>query len=317
MTIHRISSALTHPGRKRSSNQDFVTFFEPDTPEDIKASGSLYIVADGVGGAAQGDRASQYAAQKVLHDYYRNPQVDIGERMRNAMRQAGNDIYSFAERKGEFRMATTMVTAVIRENLLTVANVGDSRAYLYRDGVIRQITRDHSLVGEMVRDGVMTVEEARRSKIKNRITRSMGGESNVEVDVYRDIAIKQGDKILLCSDGFSQYATPKEIAQLLSRGHPDEITGRLIDYALRRGGSDNISTILIDLLPEPLGSVSAPTSRGQQPVPVDWDTMDTIPGISVEYQRPSMWLPPFENWQVLAVAGGIVVILIFLVWWLG
>jgi PPM family protein phosphatase len=317
MTIYRISSALTHPGRKRSSNQDFVTFFEPDTLEDIKASGSLYIVADGVGGAAKGDRASQYAAQKVLHEYYRSPQVDLGERLRVAMRQAGNEIYSFAERKGEFRMATTMVAAVIQENRLTVANVGDSRAYLYQDGVVKQITRDHSLVGEMMRDGIMTAEEARRSKIKNRITRSLGGETNVDVDVYRDIPIKSGDKILLCSDGFSQYATPKEITQLISRGHADEITGRMIDFALRRGGSDNISAILIDLLPEPRSADEEQTSRGQQPVPVDWDTLDTIPAIDVQYQRPAMWMPPFENWQVLAAAGAIIILLIFLVLWLG
>jgi len=316
MTLHRISFALTHPGRKRSSNQDFVTFFEPENPEDITESGSLYIVADGVGGAAQGDRASRYAAQKVLHDYYRNPKAGVGERLRVALRQAGNEIYNFAERRGEFRMATTMVAAVIRDDLLTVANVGDSRAYLFRDGVVRQISRDHSLVGEMVREGVMTPEEARRSKMKNRITRSLGGETNVDVDVYRDISIQLGDKILLCSDGFSQYATPEEIAQLLSQGRPEEISGRLIDFSLKRGGSDNISTILIEIAPESSEDDTEHSGRGQFPVPVDWDTMDTIPAIDVQYQPPSMWLPPLENWQVLAAAGLIVLILISLVWWL-
>jgi len=312
MTIHIKSSALTHPGRKRSSNQDFVTFFEPIDTRDVQASGNLYIVADGVGGAAKGDRASQYAAQKVLHDYYRYPQVEIGERLRSAMHQANNDIYSFAERSSGFRMATTMVAAVIRDNLLTIANVGDSRAYILRDGVVKQITRDHSLVGEMVRDGVMTEDEARRSKIKNRITRSLGGEPNVHVDIYPDIQLQTGDRILLCSDGFSQYAENADVAKLISHGYPEDITENLIDFALRRGGSDNISTILLEIVDPLTDMETIRINRGQIPTAVDWDTMDTIPVIPLQYQRPTMWLPPFENWQVLAVAGSVLLTILII-----
>lgn len=317
MTIHIQSSALTHRGRKRSSNQDFVTFFEPIDAQDLQASGNLYIVADGVGGAAKGDRASQYAAQKVLHDYYLNSHIEIGERLQAFMRQAGNEIYSYAERSSGFRMATTMVAAVVRDDMLTVANVGDSRAYLCRDGVVKQITRDHSLVGEMVRDGVMTKAEARHSKVKNRITRSLGGETNVHVDVYRDIPLRPGDKILLCSDGFSQYAQPKDIAQLISHGQPKDISETLIDYALRRGGSDNISTILIEVVPPLSDTETLRVKRGQIPKEVDWDTMDTSVVAQVQYQRASMWLPPFENWQVLVAAGVVILLLIGITWAVG
>lgn len=314
MTIHIRSSALTHPGRKRSSNQDFVTFFEPVDPQDLQASGNLYIVADGVGGAAKGERASQYAAQKVLHEYYLFSQEEIGERLQSSMRRAGNEIYSFAERSSGFRMATTMVAAVVREDLLTVANVGDSRAYFYRDGVVKQITRDHSLVGEMVRDGAMTDEEARQSKIKNRITRSLGGETNVQVDVYRDIPLKPGDKILLCSDGFSQYAQPKDVAQLISDGHPEDITEGMIDFALRHGGSDNISIILIEVVLQQDDTETMRVKRGQVPRDVDWDTMDTSPALQMQYQRPPMWLPPLENWQLLSIAGIAILIILAMIW---
>lgn len=314
MTIHIQSAALTHPGRKRSSNQDFVTFFEPDDPQDLEDSGNLYIVADGVGGASKGERASQYAAQKVLHEYYHFSQEEIGERLQSALRWAGNDIFSFSQRTSGFRMATTMVAAVVRENMLTVANVGDSRAYFYRDGVVKQITRDHSVVQEMVRDGAMTAEEARHSKIKNRITRSLGGETNVQVDVYRDIPLKPGDKILLCSDGYSQYVLPDQIAKAISKGHAEDISEAMIDFALRQGGSDNISIIVIEAVPGQDDTETMPVKRGQLPRDVDWDTMDTSPALDTQYQRPTMWLPPFENWQLLTMAGIVILIIIAMIW---
>lgn len=314
MTIHIRSSALTHPGRKRHSNQDFVTFFEPDDPQDVQASGNLYIVADGVGGASKGERASQYAAQKVLHEYYLFSQEEIGERLQSSMRRAGNDIFSYSQRTSGFRMATTMVAAAVREGMLTVANVGDSRAYFCRDGVVRQITRDHSLVEEMVREGAMTADEARHSKMKNRITRSLGGETNVQVDVYRDIPLKPGDKVMLCSDGFSQYARPDEIARLISKGRPDDITETLIDFALRRGGSDNISVILIEVFHPQDETEILRVKKGQVPVDVDWDTMDTSPAMETQYRRPAMWLPPFENWQLLTIAGIVILIILAMIW---
>ena len=273
------AAALTHQGRRRRNNQDFVTFFEPDSKEDLQSSGRLYIVADGVGGASRGDRASQFAAQKVLYEYYRHPEKEIGERLAFLMRQAGNEIYEYAENSDQFtRMATTMVAAVIRDETLTIANVGDSRAYLIRDGLARQVTRDHSLVGEMIRDGTMTEEESKRSKIKNRITRSLGGEADVRVDVYGDIQLQVGDKILLCSDGFSQYTFPNDIEQLTSKDNPEGIATRMVDFANKRGGADNISVIVIDVQPAFEDQAIIYETHGQIPHPVDWDTLSTSPG---------------------------------------
>ena len=239
-------ATLTNVGRKRDHNEDFITHFTPSDENDLKLSGSLFIVADGVGGASQGEKASKYAAENVLYEYFNRPEESSQDRLRYLIQDAGNQINSYAEEGERFmRMATTMVAAVILDNKLILANVGDSRAYLIRQNVANQITKDHSFVAEMVRDGFMTEEEARVSKKKNRITRSLGGERDVRVDVFDDIILAEGDKILLCSDGFSQYATKETIIALAQNGTPDEIATRMVAHANAQGGSDNISVTLI------------------------------------------------------------------------
>ena len=249
MTYLRIkSAALTHPGQERPNNEDFVAFHDPTSQVDLQSSGRLYIVADGVGGASLGERASQYVSQKVLQEYYLHPGMEPGARLSQFIRQAGNEIYEFAEKSSHpRRMATTIVAAVIRGDLLTVANVGDSRAYLIRDGKAVQITRDHSLVGEMMRNGFMSEEEAMQSKIKNRITRSVGGEKDVRVDIFDDIKIKGGDQMLLCSDGLTSYATRTDLVNLAREGTPNEIASRMVDFANQQGGSDNIAVVMITI----------------------------------------------------------------------
>lgn len=267
----------TDVGRKRDHNEDFVTSFEPTEEHDIKNSGNLFIVADGVGGASQGEKASKYAAETVLYEYYNLPDLPPQARLQQIIQAAGNQINSYAEEGERFmRMATTMVAAVILDDTLIVANVGDSRAYLIRDNVANQVTKDHSFVGEMVRDGLMTEEEARTSKQKNRITRSLGGERDVRVDVFDGIKLADGDKILLCSDGFSQYASKETITSLARNGTAEEITNRMIAYANKKGGSDNISVILIKVSESPLDETLA-MGMAKQPVRTQpiWDNLDT------------------------------------------
>jgi len=272
--MFNISSAeLTHPGRKRSVNQDYVASFEPTDWKDLNQSGRVYIVADGVGGASDGEKASLFAAKKVLAEYYSNPRVEPGERLRRLFRQAGNDLYDHAEQSpGYKRMATTMVAAVIHGNMLTVANVGDSRAFLIRGGQITQITRDHNLVGEMLHNGEITEQEALRSGVKNRLTRSLGGELDVKVDVYKDIPLQTGDRIFLCSDGLTRYTLNQDILQLVGQGLPAETTQRAIDFANRHGGADNISATMV--------IIGDPLAEGIAHLP-DEDETATIPGINV------------------------------------
>ncbi|MBN1666489.1 MAG: serine/threonine-protein phosphatase [Anaerolineales bacterium] len=257
------SHGVTDPGRRRQNNQDYIAWFQPESRQEYQQNGCLYIVADGVGGASKGDEASRHATKQVMHAYYRDVQVEIGERLAQAMRKAGNDIFQHAEASGRFKMATTMVAAVVHGQHLTVANVGDSRAYLIRQGEVHQVTRDHSLVGEMVRHGELTEEEARRSRIRNKITRSLGGEADVVVDVFSDLPLQAGDKIMLCSDGFSQYADRSQIAQLTSQGTASEIASRLVDFANQSGGSDNISVIVVEVSAEPFPE--APVSPVERP----------------------------------------------------
>lgn len=302
------SDKQTHPGRKRSNNEDYVTSFEPKDEEDLRQSGRLYIVADGVGGASKGEKASKYAAEKVLFEYYRMPDMSPEERLRILMRQAGNEIHEFAESSSVFmRMATTMVAAVVIGNQLTVAHVGDSRAYLIRDGETIQLTIDHSWVAEMIRDGIMTEEEARISKKKNRITRSLGGETDVRVDINH-YQLQVGDKILLCSDGFSQYARRDDIAQMVAEGEPDEITQRLIKFANTKGGSDNISVILIEIFPD---TFAAPTVQRRRSLmsPSSLEEMATEPG----FEEPKQNIGIFYRslWFYLFV-GSVIIIAILL-----
>lgn len=240
--------AVSDIGRVRKNNEDYTTFFVPLNKEDGKRNGSLFIVADGVGGASKGEIASKYAADSVLYEYYQESSLPPAERLKKAIQKANRDIHFHSQESGSFqRMATTIVAALVLNDQLIVASVGDSRLYLLRDGKITQVTRDHSIVEEMVRDGMMTVEEARNSKIKNRITRSVGGEAEVHVDVSQPCTLKIGDRLLLCTDGLTRYLDGDELAEKAKSGKPEQTSKELIKLANSRGGADNVSLILVDI----------------------------------------------------------------------
>jgi serine/threonine protein phosphatase PrpC len=297
------SASLSDPGRKRQNNEDFIASFEPEDPDELNASGCLYIAADGVGGAIKGEKASRYAAQKVLFEYYRHPELTPTERLRESMRRSGNDIFNYTQDNHESRMATTMVAAAIKDNALTIANVGDSRVYLIRGENIQQITHDHSLVGEMVRDGLMSEEESHNSKVKNLLTRSLGGELDVHIDIFPDIPLLPGDRILLCTDGLSRYAGRVDLYALSRQGSPEEVVKKLVDYANHKGGADNTSAILIEI-----GSAVS----GQEPIlkksrqllqaVTDWENIPTLVGEDIPPKRDlidkyKIYIP----WGILAL----------------
>jgi PPM family protein phosphatase len=267
------SGRKSDQGRKRKNNEDSVAFFEPTDPRELQENGCLYIVADGVGGAARGERVSEYASGKVLYEYFKHPEIEPGERLRQLLSRVNDEVYAFAEQNNT-RMATTMVAVVIRGNLLTVANVGDSRAYLIRAGKAQQITDDHSIVGEMVRSGNMTEAEAQKSKAKNRLSRSLGGDPSVHVDIFGDIPLQAGDKILLCTDGLTRYALRDDISQMTSQGSPQEIADGLVNFANHSGGADNVSVIVVAF---DTTSSSGPTLRLERLLrqPASWEDMLT------------------------------------------
>lgn len=233
-------------GQKRTNNEDFARALEPSDAQQLIHSGRLYVVADGLGGHRQGEKASAHAVNTLLQLYYQNPKLAPEQRLRDIIVKINRDLIAYAQKNlpGE-KVATTIVAAVVRENSLLVANVGDSRAYLLRNGEIAQITRDHSYVGEMLRTGVITEVEAQQSKLKNRLTRSLGSAPDVEVDVYPLIPLLPGDIFLLCSDGLTQYATRQDLATAMQAGSARKIGERLIQFANARGGSDNITVAVV------------------------------------------------------------------------
>jgi serine/threonine protein phosphatase PrpC len=250
---------ISDVGRIRKNNEDYVAFFVPKSE---------------VGGAAKGEVASRFAAETVIHDYYQNSELPPKERLICAFKKANQEIYTHSTQSGQYmKMATTLVAAVVFQNQLIIANVGDSRAYLIHNGEVRQISRDHSVVAEMVRDGSMSEEEASTSKIKNRLSRSIGGEAEVVVDVYPPIAIHEGDRILLCSDGLTRYANPGDILSMASSGAVEDATQQLVKFTNKSGGVDNTTVLLMELV----AKSRTEKNQDEPPSPIpDWQTADTV-----------------------------------------
>lgn len=242
---------LSDPGRVRSHNQDSVGVCEPADRAALSLSGRLYIVADGaggVGGARAGELASRYAVLKVRDLYCASGKSDApaAERLRTSMLAANDAIREHCRRRGRnIRMATTMVAAIIRGRELTIANVGDSRAYLMRDNVIQQITQDHSLVAGLLANGVITPEEAASHPQRNVILHSLSNAPHdPRIDLF-PLTLQLGDMVLLCTDGLTRYLGNQQLLALLTQEPGDRAGHRLIAAANASGGADNISVAVL------------------------------------------------------------------------
>jgi serine/threonine protein phosphatase PrpC len=237
--------AKTDLGRVRDNNEDKFDFFEPEDPGVLAAKGCFYAVADGMGGHSAGQIACELALKTVLSVYYADPSADQDASLRRAVREANGLIYDTAQaipdRQG---MGTTLTAAVLCEDRLMVAQVGDSRAYLLRGGAITQITEDHSWVAEQVRLGTMTLAEAQVSPFRNIITRSVGTAAAVEPDIFTQ-EVQVGDIFVLCSDGLSGHLEPDEIQAIVLEGSPSAAAMALIETANERGGRDNITALVL------------------------------------------------------------------------
>jgi serine/threonine protein phosphatase PrpC len=247
LQIH--ASWLTDLGRVRTRNQDTVVACEPADPSVMASSGRLFIVADGAGGvgsARAGKVASRYAASSVSTLYYRQTGGEVGARLRAVMLATNQAIRHHTSRPDRgSRMATTMVAAVVRDARLTLANVGDSRAYLIKGEDIQQITEDHSLVAGLVAEGVISAEEAVDHPQRNVILHSLGGGSaEPRIDLY-SLTLEPDDVVLLCTDGLTRYVDDKQLLALLREGGLDQAARRMVDFANACGGVDNISVALL------------------------------------------------------------------------
>ncbi len=240
-------AAKTDLGRIRENNEDKFDSYEPEDPTILAARGSLYAVADGMGGHAAGQIASELALKNVIAHYYDSITESIPESLLEAIAAANETIHNLAlmipERSG---MGTTLTAAVVVEDHVYIGQVGDSRGYLIRDEAIRQVTFDHSWVAEQVRMGGMTAEEAETSPYRNIITRSIGTQPTVEPEVFEELAI-QGDTWVLCSDGLTGHVEESEILQIAQGRAPAEAARQLIELANSRGGRDNITVLVLSI----------------------------------------------------------------------
>lgn len=238
--------SITDIGMKRKINQDYVFSSE----NAIGSFPNLFIVADGMGGHKAGDYASRICVQTVTESIENSKlRTPVGV-LEEAIGAANKRIYTDAEGNSELEgMGTTLVAAVITEdNVLYVANVGDSRLYVVNDEEIRQITEDHSLVEEMVKNGEIKRSEARLHPNKNIITRAIGTSKEVVAD-YFEVQLKQDDEILICSDGLCNMLDDGEMRYIMIRYSDDiERTAvELVKKANENGGKDNISIVLVQV----------------------------------------------------------------------
>ncbi len=264
-----LAGAATDTGRVRERNEDAVRLAEPSSPQ-VAERGFLAVVADGMGGHQRGDVASAIAVDTLFETFYAGPPPgDAVAALKGGFRAANERIAAQASGGDPGSTpGTTLVAAAVVGDQLTVANVGDSRAYLVRAEAATQITRDHSLVAEQVAGGKMTPEEARESRYRNVVTRALGHRAKLDVDVF-EIVLLPDDCVVLCSDGVHGHVEPEEIADLGLRGSPEEASRRLIDLALERGSTDNVTAAVIWHEPSRVAVTAGDTSRLPAAVGVD------------------------------------------------
>ena len=263
MTVLRSGSA-TDVGRVRKVNQDL----------PLEAT-NLYAVADGMGGHVGGEVAAQVAVDVLLRVFTREP---TRSGLREAFAQANSAVWQEGQEKSELRGMGTTLTALALvggddgHDTLALANVGDSRAYLFSDDQIVQVTADHSLAEERMRHGEMTEEEAAVHPQRHILTRALGVSSEVEADMW-DLQLRSGDRLVLCSDGLSNELTSEELAEVLSSvPDPGEAAHQLVEIANEHGGSDNITVVVVDVLvgEDTPADASVITPLGLVPDPPCW-----------------------------------------------
>ncbi|HEY6126595.1 MAG TPA: Stp1/IreP family PP2C-type Ser/Thr phosphatase [Candidatus Acidoferrum sp.] len=254
-----LSGGATHVGMVRTNNEDCFR---------IVPSLNLFVLADGMGGEAHGEVASALAVETVVKhclEGQENPSAPLlgeskpnltakSQRLMSAIHLANQKVFqSSQEHREQQGMGATLTAAWIDGVQLSIGHVGDSRIYLLRTGLLQQLTSDHSLVAEQVRRGILTVSEAEQSNLQSVLLRALGTQPEVEVDAEQ-VTLFPRDTLLLCSDGLTRMVTEPEIAGALqAEPDPQRAAERLIERANESGGIDNITVIVVSLVPETKG----------------------------------------------------------------
>jgi PPM family protein phosphatase len=296
------AAGLTDTGRRRRQNEDA---FVCDPP--------LFAIADGMGGAQAGELASRLAAAAIEEAA---PAVSDEEDVVGVVRAANARIFERSLRDPAVAgMGTTATVALVDEHtgMLTLAHVGDSRAYRYRDAKLEQLTTDHSLVAELVRSGRLTEAEAAVHPHRSVITRALGTEADVEVDT-RTLDVAPGDLVLLCSDGLSAMVRDDEIARVLeaTAGDPHEAAETLIRAANAAGGEDNFTVVLFEITdgdPAPRATAAAGDGSKTHVLDPDAETSETVDDVRRHGAGKG------SRWPALLLVLALVGIAAFAVWW--
>jgi protein phosphatase len=243
-------AAATDTGMRRSNNQDSHAIVRASKPEAWKARGHIFMVADGMGAHAVGELASKLACDNIPHHYNKLKSAAPAEAITKAYKEVGSLIHARASANRDFQgMGTTCSTLLLLPEGALIAHVGDSRVYRVRSETIDQLSFDHSLAWELVRRNHLSPEEAMKAVPRNVITRSLGPDPNVEVDIEGPLAVEPGDVYLLCSDGLSGHVEDPELGLFAAHFHPKDAARFLVALANLRGGQDNITVVLARIGP--------------------------------------------------------------------
>jgi len=263
-----IVAGLSHQGMVRKENQDSYGFIEPDTEDLIQQRGRLFIVADGLGGHRGGRVASKMSVDIIGKIYFSSEREPVYPALLYAVELANRSIHEASNNHEELRgMATTCTAVVIRDHQLYMTHVGDSRAYLIRNGQIKQVSTDHTLVEEMVHSGIISKDEAKSHPDSHILTRSLGILQAVEMDVLEPpLKTRGGDYLVLCSDGLTVYLEDEEILQVVLNNSTDKACEQLIETANERGGRDNITVEIIQVKGAVEDEYPTPETEDTQPL---------------------------------------------------
>ena len=248
----RLAVAAQSDPAGRTENQDVAMALALPTTTGVPADDFLLLVADGMGGAPAGDVASQIAATTLRDAFPTLPESDLAQALKSAYRKANDAIYNAGlENPVQAGMGTTLTAALLHGKYATIANVGDSRAYLLRGGGITQITQDHTVVAQDVASGKIGPAQAQHDPRRNQLTHALGTRQRLETRLPNifELALLPGDRLLLCSDGLYEVVDQVDMQRLLGGQEPEAAAISLVDLARERGTSDNATAVVATAIP--------------------------------------------------------------------
>lgn len=303
-TSHLVAHAAlrTDVGRVRSENQDHAAMTSDKESRAAVPGGQLLIVADGMGGHRGGATASRLAAETIKSQYLGSESRDVATVLAEALARANARIFSESQSNADLQgMGTTASALVLRDNQTWFAHVGDSRIYLLRGDELRQLTDDHSLVASMMREGLLTPQEAATHPRRNVLQRSMGVSEQVEIDVRGPMAAREGDVFILCSDGLHGVVNEGELREV-ARLPVDAAADEFIRLALERGAPDNVTVIVARIEPGDVGEDTTIVERDhrlfddtvvdRQPRAAAPATPTALPATALPATTPPVTTPP-------------------------